>query len=213
MPIRIALTDDHPLVISGLQTALQGQDHIVITGVYTTGTALLAGMAAGQPDVLLLDLQLPDTTGEELAAHLLRQYPELRILVLSGLEDAARIQDLLQLGCTGYILKSTTDRQVLLQAIEKVYQGEMFLEESMRRDLLHTFLRKKKENARTEALLTRREKEVLSLISQTYTSQEIAERLSVSVRTVESHRFSLLHKLNVRNTAGLVRVALQMQLG
>lgn len=213
MPIRIAITDDHPLVVSGLQTALQGHPHIVVTAVYTTGADLLNGMASGLPDVLLLDLQLPDASGKDLAVALLKQYPGLRILVLSGLEDAALIREMLQAGCMGYIVKSSTDGQLLLRAIEQVYEGEFFLEESLRRDLLHSIIRQKKEQARTEALLTRREKEVLDLISREYTNQEIADKLSLSVRTIESHRFSLLHKLNVRNTAGLVKAALKMQLG
>lgn len=213
MPIRIAITDDHPLVIKGLQTALGGQDHISVTATYATGAGLLEGMSRDQPDVLLLDIQLPDASGRDLATTLLKKYPELRILVLSGLEDTGVIRELLQAGCMGYLLKTSADGALLIRAIEQVYEGALFLEESLRSDLLHAIILQKRETVKTEALLTRREKEVLGLISREYTNQEIAEQLSLSVRTVESHRLNLLHKLRVRNTAGLVRAALQLQLG
>lgn len=211
-PITVALTDDHPMVLEGLQKVLNEIGEIEVTGVYKTGKELLAGLKNGLPDVLLLDVQLPDITGLEVAKIVRAEYSEIKILVLSGIESQYYIMDLIKQGCNGYLLKNTTDHRLLIEGIKGVYNGELFLDPSMKQNLLQEMLRvKRKKNASPK--LTEREKEVLQLIIKEYGNQEIANKLCISLRTAENHRYNLLQKLDVKNTVGLVKAALQMGFG
>lgn len=210
--ITVALTDDHPMVLEGLQKVLNEVEAIHVSGVYSNGKELLAGLKTTVPDVLVLDVQLPDITGLEVAKIVKTAYPDIKILILSGIESHYYIVDLIQQGCNGYLLKSTTDHTLLLEGIKAVYAGELFLDPSMKQALLQEMLRaKRKKNASPK--LTEREKEVLQLIIKEYGNQEIADKLCISLRTAENHRYNLLQKLDVKNTVGLVKAALQMGLG
>lgn len=210
--IKLAITDDHPLVIDGLLNALSDVPDIVITGTYNNGASLLSGLQEILPDVLLLDLQLPDKKGTELVPVLLQQYPNLHILILSGIESSPYIREMMQKGCKGYLLKSNTDKVVLTNAIREVYNGGIYLEAGLKEQLLHEMLIVKRKIDKINPRITRREREVLNLIMKELTNQEIADKLFISLRTVETHRYNLLQKLNARNTAGLLRIAREMGL-
>ncbi|MBN9482426.1 MAG: hypothetical protein BGO70_17760 [Bacteroidetes bacterium 43-93] len=210
--IKLAITDDHPLVIDGLLNALNDVPDIVITGTYNNGASLLSGLQEILPDVLLLDLQLPDKKGTELVPILLQQYPHLHILILSGIESSPYIREMMQKGCKGYLLKSNTDKVVLTGAIREVYNGGIYLEASLKEQLLHEMLIVKRKIDKLSPRITRREREVLNLIMKELTNQEIADKLFISLRTVETHRYNLLQKLDARNTAGLLRIAREMGL-
>lgn len=210
--IKVAITDDHPLVIDGLLNALGDVPEMVITGTYTNGAALLNGLKDILPDVLLLDLQLPDKKGTELVPVLLQQYPNLNILILSGIEASPYIREMMQKGCKGYLLKSNTDKAVLTTAIRKVYNGGIYLEAGIKEQLLHEMLIVKRKIDKLNPRITQREREVLNLIMEELTNQEIADKLFISLRTVETHRYNLLQKLNAKNTAGLLRIAREMGL-
>jgi len=212
MPIKVAITDDHPLVVEGLQNVLRAHPNISVIATYSSGDALLKGIKKEVPDVLLLDFQLPDKAGNELAHILVEAYPELRILVLSSMESAFHVKSMLQQGCMGYLLKSTTDHQMLIQAIEAVYAGKLFLDPSLKEELLYDMVKAKQRNEKAQFRLTLREKEILQLIVAEYSNPEIADKLFLSLRTVEAHRYNLLQKLKVKNTVGLVKVAIQMGL-
>jgi len=212
MPIRVAITDDHPLVVTGLQKVIEACPHIETSGTYPDGKSLLDGLRSQQPDVLLLDMQLPDTTGRELAAEIRRSWPDIRIIVLTSLEATDNIEEMIQAGCTGYLLKSTTDPDRLIHAVERAYRNEVFLDESLQQQMLSNMLRKKVQQENIGAMLTRREKQILQLIADEYTNQEIAEKLYISIRTSEFHRVSLLQKFGVKNTAGLVKKAMELKL-
>lgn len=212
MPIKVTITDDHPLVVSGLQNILQAFHHIEIVSTFTSGVALLQSLKNEQPDVLLLDIQMPEIMGDELARLIHKDYPEIRVLILTGSEDAFHAQDMIMHGCMGYLLKNTTDQNILVQAIEQVYEGKMFLEPSLKEELLYDILKLKKQVRELTPTITRREREVLQLVVAAHSNQQIADKLFLSVRTIEGHRLSLLQKLNVKNTAGLIKKALQMGL-
>jgi DNA-binding NarL/FixJ family response regulator len=208
--INIAIADDHKVVINGLQNMLQAFPHIRVMGVYNDGKSLLQGLAKEQPDVLLLDIQMPDASGDELAAIISASHPQVRILVMTGFSTSYYIRNMLEKGASGYLLKNT-DEYILVQAIEAVNKGEQFIDPSLRQQFIQDLMESRKlEHARPS--LTRREKEILSLILEEYTSQEIADKLSLSLRTVENQRVSLLQKLQVKNTAGLVKMAIEMKL-
>ncbi|WP_118976218.1 response regulator [Taibaiella koreensis] len=201
--IRLTITDDHPMVISGIRNMLHYYRHIEVADTYTNGAALMEGLKTSQPDILLLDLQLPDISGNELIRLIVSQYPAISILVITSMESMFHIKDAMKAGSKGYLLK-TAPRETLLEAIETIYQGGEYLESSLKEQLLQEMLKTKHAPA---SPLTRREKEILQLIAKALTSAEIAATLSISTRTVENHRFSLMQKLNAKNTVGLIRVA------
>ncbi len=212
MTIKVAITDDHPMVLAGLQHALTSSPDILLTGAFTTGSSLLAALPELRPDVLLLDLQMPDMSGRTIAQTVLKQYTDIRILILSGLEDIHHIQEMMELGCSGYLLKSNTDYNLLLQAVQKAYYGETFLEEQLGKQLMSGIMKNRKKSDKTIALLTQKEKEILGYIVEGLSSIRIAAQLGISVRTVETHRYSLMQKLDVKNAPELVRKAMELHL-
>lgn len=210
MAIIVNIVDDHPLAITGLRNMLLACEHIKVTQCYATGTALLAGLQKAQPDVLLLDMLLPDINGEELAAIISKDYPSIKILVITSLDATIHIKTMLRNGCKGYLLKNT-EVDTLIQAIEQVHEGMEYIEPSLKEQMLHNLLHYRKKNKKTP-ILTRREIEILKLITEEFTNQQIADKLSLSMRTIEKHRFSLLQKLDSKNTAGLVKTAIELGL-
>jgi len=211
--IKVAITDDHPLVIDGLLNAFRDVADIRITGTYRNGTDLFNGLPLEQPDVLLLDLQLPDRNGAELVPVLLQQYPSLHILILSSIESSPYIKEMMQKGCKGYLLKSNTVKSTLVTAIHEVCKGGIYLDPGLKEQLLQEMLVAKRKSDKLNPKITQREREVLNLIAGELSNQEIADRLFISLRTVETHRYNLLQKLDAKNTAGLLRIAREMGIG
>lgn len=211
--IYIAIADDHPMVISGLTTLLHPYRHIVVQNAYHTAAELLEGFQFYQPDVLLLDILLPDRSGKDLVPIIRKDYPNVRILALTSLDAPAMVTSMLRRGCTGYLLKGAGPA-TLADAIETVYQGESYVESGLKEQLLQNVIGfRQQANGQAELPgLTQREKEVLELIAAEYTTKEIAEKLFISYRTAENHRCSLIQKLDVKNTVGLIKVAIQLGL-
>jgi DNA-binding NarL/FixJ family response regulator len=201
--IRVAIVDDQVIILNGLQKILADAQHIHIMGVYNHGDHLLEGLEKTQPDVLLLDIQMPGKTGIELAAIISKKYPALKMIALTNVDVLSQMKLMLQKGCMGYLLKDVSP-EILIKAIETVNNGEQFLQEDFKIQLLNSLSRQD-----NKQLITRREKEILKLIVDENTNQEIASKLFLSLRTVENHRNNLLQKLSVKNTAGLVKVAIQ----
>lgn len=206
--IKIAIVDDHPLMIKGLQSMLGHHRDMRIVGTYLSGAALIRGLAEEQADVLLLDIQMQDQMGDELAKDLQRLYPELMILVLTNLEHRYYIKSMLQFGVRGYVLKSS-DEAILLEAIRSVAMGNRYFDPSIRK----IALKEQKDNPSASfPSLTRREKEILHLLTLDYSSKDIAEKLFLSNRTVDNHRTHLLQKLDVKNSASLIKKAMELGL-
>lgn len=210
MFIKVAITDDHPMVVNGIKNMLYYYKHVEIQSTYSTGLDLLEGLKIALPDILLLDIQLPDKNGNELARIITKEYPAVRIIVLTSLDSVFHIKDMMHVGCKGYMLKTAT-KEMLLEAIEQVFGGGEYIDPGLKDRLVQQMLHMKPQNDLPSAL-TRREKEILQLIAAEHTSSEIAEQLCLSQRTVENHRFSLLQKLQAKNTVGLLKAALQMGL-
>jgi len=209
MKIKVAIADDHPLVINGLRHILGNCADMEITGTYNDGAELLAGMVQQQPDVLLLDIQMPGKTGDELAAIISVQYPQVQMVALTNLDNIYYIKNMLRTGVNGYVLK-TTREETLLAAIRSVHSGTRFLEPVLMEKLIADAL--EADNGPVVPVLSRREKEVLACIATDLSSQQIADKLFISKRTVDNHRTSLLMKLEVKNTAALVKKAMQLGL-
>lgn len=213
MSIKITITDDHPLVVSGLQKILQPSENIEVIATYFSGQELMLGLKVLKPDVLLTDLQMPGKLlGIDLIRAIRRLHPELPILVLSGQEALFNITEVMEAGCKGYLLKNTTDPEMLEQAIVDVYKGGIFLEPSLRDELLRGILKTKKENEAIASIVSRREIEILELIKAGYTSREISDKLYLSIRTIESHRHRLLQKLDAKNVVELLKKATELGL-
>ena len=207
MHIKLVITDDHPVVTGGLLKIFKDFQHIEVLAVYANGQDLLRNISNTIPDVMLLDMNLPDIEGPALATQLLQQYPDIKIIVLSSADVLLQVKKMLQIGCMGYLLKDADD-MTILKAIETVYEGGQFLSPALQQRIVDDMFRNKSLEKK-QATLTRREKEILLLITEEFTNQEIAEKLFISPHTVENHRVSLLHKLDAKNTAGLVKKALQ----
>lgn len=210
MKIRIAIADDHPMIIGGLQNMLSAYPHIVLEGAYNNGAELLKGLQDRLPDVLLLDIQLPDKTGDELATIILKKYPEQKILTLTNFNSMLYVHNMMRIGVKGYILK-TTDPETLIKAIQQIYEGNEFIDQAVKGKLTQYATRMKKE-ANLRPTLTLREKEILKLTVNGDTIQEISEKLFIGLRTVEYYRSNLLLKLEVKNMAALIKKALEMGL-
>ncbi len=205
--IKVAIADDHLMVLKGLESMLGDSDEMEISSTYTDGRSLLVGVASELPDVLLLDINMPDLNGIELCKEISEKYPEISIIGLSNFSDTNYIKNMLRNGASGYLLKNT-DKTEITRAIVCVHNGGTFLPQNLQKLLIKESIGSPANNSFIPKI-TRREKEVLELISREYTNQEIAEKLFISIKTVENHRSNLIQKLNVKNTAGLVRAAFE----
>ncbi len=205
--IHVGIVDDHPLFIHGIQEAVATLSNIELKSMSSSAQEARSSLQNYLPEVLLLDLNLPDADGVDLCRELHAQYPSLRIIALTTYHQHAMVKILLGNGAAGYLLK-TVDINELEEAINEVVRGNIYIQKKLRDLLLSESLGQVVQGQQNPTLLTRREKQVLRLIVNEFTSQEIADKLFLSVKTIETHRLNLTQKLGVRNTAGLVRVAL-----
>lgn len=204
--IKVIALDDHPLVLEGLKNYFQNHETIDLEAVFTQSAAAMDYIVAHCPDVLLLDLHLNHEDGMVLCKQYRKQFPMLKILILTSIEQAQVIKTVLKNGANGYLLKNT-DAQIIAEAIATIHRGEDFLpSEVAKLAIMGTSA-----NASLPYLpkLSSREKEVLALIIAENSTKEIAAVLFLSIDTVETHRANLIQKLGVKNTAGLVRIALE----
>ncbi len=209
--IRVAITDDHFLIVNGIRDLLEQIEGIEFAGGFLCVAETREGLAQAQVDVLLLDINLPDGDGIQLCRELHNKYPEMGIIALTTYDQNALVKNMMRNGAKGYLIKNTS-RNELREAIMSVHRGEQYLQKELKNALLQDALGNSSSRTTFRPVLTRREKEVLKLIMEEHTSQEIAEKLFISPKTVETHRLNLLQKLGVRNTAGLVKEAVNQGL-
>ncbi|MBN9381043.1 MAG: response regulator transcription factor [Chitinophagaceae bacterium] len=203
MATSIFIVDDHYMVIEGIRSLLQNEKGIEWTGHAMNAASCLAFLKKQQPDVILMDINLPDKNGIDLCKEVKEKYPSVFIIGLSTFNQQSFIRKMMENGASGYVLKNATQEE-LKEAIDAVIKGKVFLSE----DVSQTLRKEETPNI----VLTRREKEVLELIADGMTNIEIAQKLFISVTTVDTHRKNLLAKLEARNTASLVRIATQLHL-
>lgn len=203
MATKVFIVDDHYMVIEGIRYLLQSEKNIEWAGHAMNAESCLAFLRQQQPDVILMDINLPDKNGIDLCAEVKKLYPSVFIIGLSTFNQQSFIQRMMDNGASGYVLKNATQEE-LLEGIETVVKGKLYLSGEAALSL---------HNSNTEIpVLTRREKEVLELIADGLTNNEIAGKLFISVTTVDTHRKNLLAKFEARNIAMLVKAAVQMQL-
>lgn len=203
--IRIAIADDHVLVINGLKAMLDQVEGMDILFSVTNGSDLLQELQVHQPDVLLLDIQMPDSNGIDLCKHVHSKYPGVRIIALTNFEQSSYVKQMVRNGALGYLLKNI-DGKTLQSAIRTVVQDKPYIQDQIRNNMLNEVLSGTKATSQGVSL-TKREVEILGLVAREMTNQQIADKLFISVRTVETHRINLTQKLGVHNTAGLVKEA------
>jgi len=208
--IMVALADDHQLVLDGLQLIISQDNRMQLAGTATNGREVVALLAKTKVDVLLLDINMPVMNGIDTMKTIGKNNPEVKVVGLSMLDDTVVVRQLLKYGAQGFLLKNA-GKDKILEAITEVHSGLKYFDKAIVNQLLGT---ESPKSVGTSLFpkLSRREKEILALIIDELTTKEIAKRLFISFGTVETHRRNIINKLGVRNTAGLVRVALQYQL-
>lgn len=211
MSILVSIVDDHPLATSGISSMLEGHTNIEVKGLYHSASALMEGLSNFQPHVLLLDILMPGQSGKELAPIIKQLHPSVQIVALTSLDAPAMVSSMMRRGCSGYLLKDT-DRQNLITAIETTHAGKEFIDPSLKEKILAHVLYPNQGKEAVIPEITKRELQILKLLAEENTTREISEKLFISFRTVENHRYSLLQKLDVKNTVGLVKVALKLGL-
>lgn len=200
--IRVALADDHPVVLAGIKSLLLAAPEIALVGEAATGAAALDLIRQETPDVAVLDISLPDISGIELARTVAETCPGVRILALTFHEDRAYVQQLVQIGVKGYLLKRSAAED-LVRAIRAVASGGVYLDPEIADKALPDTVRTG--SAEDQEALSQREGEVLRLTSQGFSNKEIAARLDVSVKTVETYKARASEKLGLRTRADIVR--------
>ena len=200
--IRVFIVDDHPLVQEGMRSLLRDEKEIEVCGYAMTGQSCLGYFINNTADVILMDIDLPDMNGIDLCKEIKTKYPGVMVLGLSTFNQGSYVTKMMENGASGYVVKNA-DKNELLEAIHEVNKGKTYLSFEAGQAL-------RKTNAAPQVpVITRREKEILKLIAEGFTNPEIAEKLFVSSSTDDSHRKNLLAKLNVKNTASLVKFAME----
>lgn len=201
--VKIFIVDDHYMVIEGIRSLLQKERGLEWMGHAMNAESCLAFLRQEQPDVIFMDINLPDKSGIDLCREVKERYPSVFIIGLSTFNQLSFIQKMMDSGASGYLLKNATQEE-LMRAIATVIKGKTFMSD----EVSHTLQR----NMDAPIVLTRREKEVLELIAEGLTNNEVGEKLYISPATVDTHRKNLLAKLEAKNTASLVKIAMQLQL-
>ncbi|MFK7970062.1 MAG: response regulator [Bacteroidia bacterium] len=210
--IRLCIVDDHPVVREGIRLMLEKEPAIDAVEDFGDGNSLFTFLENNVVDIILLDIEMPVMSGLEACHKLVQEYPDIGVIVLSMQREISLIKAMFQAGAKGYLLKNA-DRHEILYAIREVHAGRQFVGSEVAQLLIGTINGEATHgNSPSIPSLSRREKEVLALIVKEYTTREIAEELSLGPDTIETHRRRLLDKLQVRNTAGLVRMCFEYNL-
>jgi DNA-binding NarL/FixJ family response regulator len=205
--IKTIVTDDHPIVLEGLKNLLSNRDDLELSGFYENGKDLLQALGKVKPDVLLLDINLPDISGLELCKQIRARDKDIKIIALSVHDEHPVINSMLQSGVNGYVLKNSVGTEII-QAIHTVMEGKRYLCGKTQEILNKSGDGQPKQVPR----ITRREKEILQLIAKGYTTPKVAAELFISTHTVESHRKNLMEKFEVNNMTTVIKLATDYQL-
>lgn len=205
--IRVFIVDDHPVVVEGIHSLLQQEQDIVWVGQAMNAASCIGFFVHNTADVILMDISMPGMDGVELCAQMKEKFPGIMILGLSSFNQGLYIKKMIENGASGYILKNSS-KEELIKSIHTVSKGGMYLSTEAEQALVSYH-----KSSKTDLpVLTPREKEVLALIAEGYTNPQIAEKIFLSPFTVDSHRKNLLAKLGVKNTASLIKMAIETKM-
>lgn len=210
-PIRIVLAEDHTLVRAGIRALLKEIPGIEVVAEASDGREAIRLVETHEPDILLTDIAMPDLNGLEAVARLSRNHPRTRVIVLSMHVDQAYVRQALKAGAAGYLVKGS-DVSELVLALKAVAGGKMYLSPAVSKSLVQNYLRGSRDTSGRLEYLTSRQREILQLIAEGRSTKEIAQHLHLSIKTVETHRASIMKRLDIHNVAGLVRFAIQIEL-
>ncbi|HXH18334.1 MAG TPA: response regulator transcription factor [Chitinophagales bacterium] len=208
--LRILIADDHPAVRYGIRSVLQLEKNITIAGEVSNGDEVLAFLEKQPVDLVILDLNMPGKDGIDTARKLRKTYPNLKILAFSIYDDRHRVMGMLKAGADGYLLKSADSNQIM-DAINTVMKGEKYISQEVASKVVFDVVSGNVttyDEEQPSPPLSRREKEVLRLLTHDNSYSEIARKLGISKRTVDTHRYNITKKLGIKTIAGLIRYAM-----
>ena len=209
MTRKIIIADDHALILDGIKSLISTDASLEIVGTSNDGEEVLRLIdETEEVDLLILDINMPRMDGIEVTKALKSRHPEIKVLILSMYNRSEFIKTLIAAGADGYILKDSS-RDVLIEAIQTLCRGERYFSKEILENLIDSYVETDKSRDLIRVELSDREKEVVKLIAEEKSTAEIAEALFLSVHTINSHRKSILNKLDVKNTAGIFRYAIQ----
>jgi DNA-binding NarL/FixJ family response regulator len=208
--VRVILVDDHSVVRKGVRALLEKETDLDVVGEASNGLDAIELVSKMRPDLVVLDLMMPGMHGLEVARRIIQEHSGTRVIVLSMHSDEGYVLAALRNGVSGYVLKDTTEDQIV-EAIRKVSQGERYLSPPISERAIEAYIQKARQGQVGDPYetLTNREREILQLSAQGLSNPEIATRLYISPRTVETHRSNLMHKLGLASQTDLIRFALK----
>ena len=212
-PLRILIVDDHAVVRRGVRSLLESQPGWEISGEATTGREAVDLARRQQPDIVVMDLSLPELNGLDATRQILKDSPRSEILVLTMHHSEELARNVLQAGARGYVLKSDAD-QSLIAAVESLRQHKPFLTSTVTEFVLDDYMRRAEtdDDGLVHAAVTARERELIQLLAEGASNKEAAATLGISVKTIEAHRANIMRKLHLRSVSDLVRYAIRNQI-
>jgi DNA-binding NarL/FixJ family response regulator len=208
---RVVLADDHTLVRAGVRKLLESLDTIEVVGEAGDGLVLLALVEQLQPDVVLMDITMPELNGLEATLHIARHWPQTRVLILSMYENEEYVSRALGNGAVGYLLKDAAPAE-LHKAIQTVLAGRVYLSPAVSQEVIGAYVHQLRGEHPAPSGLSPRQREVLQLVAQGHSTKEIARLLGLSGKTVETHRSRLMQQLGIHEVTALVRYAMRIGL-
>lgn len=211
--IKVVLADDHEIFRDGLKLMLSKFSTVAIAGDASNGRELVQLVDAEKPDIVITDIKMPLMDGVEATKYITQRHPGIGVIALSMFDEISLIVEMLEAGASGYLVKDC-DKTEIKEAIERVYHKEQYYCRHTGNKLMQVMARnaKKQDNKNTAPALSDKEKEIIELICQQYTTKEIGEKLFMSPRTVEGYRLKILEKLEAKNTVGIVIAAIKFGL-
>ncbi|MBS4012749.1 MAG: response regulator transcription factor [Bacteroidetes bacterium] len=208
---KVIIVDDHKLVTDCISLFLSGAPEIEVIGIAHSGQEALDLLKTIKPDVMLLDISMPNMSGIETTAAIKRNFSDIKILILSMHSDYTNISDAIDVGADGYVPKDVSSEE-LVEAIVTVDKGKNYFHTSISEEIVKNYANKKKKAQGNIPQLTKRELEVLQLFAEGYNNNEIADKLFLSVRTIESHKNHILQKTNMKNSVELIKFAIKSKI-
>ncbi|MBD2257561.1 response regulator transcription factor [Pseudanabaena sp. FACHB-2040] len=207
-PIRVLLADNHTLIRAGLRSLLESMEAVEVVAEASDGRAAIHLVKAHQPDVVLMDVAMPEMNGLEATARIVKEFPNTHVMILSMHANEEYVMQALQAGAMGYVLKDAGVAELEL-ALKSISKGEAYLSPAVSKHVIADYVRRTGGESSTPSHLTPRQREILQLLVEGHSAKEIAARLVISIKTVETHRSQIMERLDIHDVAGLVRYAIR----